>query len=73
MPGERASSPSVAPVSALTGFRAALPTSFSQIWLRSCASMGAFRPPARNAAEIATQRSLREPSGSQIANRVPST
>ena len=37
----------------MTGLNATLPISFSQIWSRIRVSIGAFRPPATNAAEIA--------------------
>ena len=37
-------------MSALTGLKATLPISFSQIWSRSCVSTGHLRPPATNAA-----------------------
>ena len=40
------SSPSVARVSAVTGLKATLPISFSQIWSRSRASTGHLSPPA---------------------------
>ena len=66
------SSPSVARVSAVIGLNATFPTSLSQIWSRSRVSTGARSPPAANAAEISRQRSVAEPSGSPIVNRVPS-
>ena len=59
-------------MSALTGLKAALPISFSQIWSRRRDSTGHFSPPATNAFEIAAQRSLATPSGSPIVKRVPS-
>ena len=70
--GTASSSPSVAPVSAVIGLNATLPTSLSQIWSRSRVSTGALSPPAAKAAEICSQRGDRDPSGSPRVNRVPS-
>ena len=70
--GASAISPSVAPVSAVAGLKATLPTSLSHSSRRTSASTGHFRPPAANAAEIARQRPPSDPSGSPIVKRVPS-
>ena len=72
-PGRAPSSPSVAPVSAVTGLKATLPISLSQSCPRISSSTGHFSPPATNASEIARQRSDNAPSGSPIVKRVPST
>ena len=61
---------SVAPVSALMGLNAMLPISFTQISCRRCVVMGARRPAAMSASEIARQRSDRAPSGSPMVMRL---
>ena len=54
------------------GLKAALPTSFSQIWRRSCSSNGHFSPAATSSREISPQRSVATPSGVPMVKREPS-
>ena len=54
MPGEPASSPASHRSSALTGFRAAFQPASARSGCAARGRSGAFSPPARNAAEIAT-------------------
>ena len=71
--GVRAISPRVAPVSAVVGLNATLPTSFSHSSRRTSSSTGQRRPPAAKASAIAWQRALMPPAGSPMVKRVPST
>ena len=63
---------SVAPVSALIGLNAMLPSSLTQISWRMCVVMGARSPAATSASAMFRQRSERAPSGSPIEIRLPS-
>jgi hypothetical protein len=63
----------VARVSALTGLNDMLPSSFTQISWRMRVVIGARRPPAISASASCRQRSERDPSGSPIDSRFPST
>ena len=71
--GVSAISPRVAPVSAVVGLKATLPTSFSHSSRRTSSSTGQRSPPAAKASAIAWQRSLTPPAGSPMVKRVPST
>ena len=66
-------SASVARVTALIGFKAALPRSFNQISLRSRDCTGALNPAADSMVEIVCTRSVFAPSGSPRENRSPSS
>ena len=63
---------SVAPVSALIGLNATLPSSFTQISWRNRVVTGQRKPAAISASAIAWQRSERVPSGSPRLMRLPS-
>ena len=56
-------------VTVVSGLKAALPISLSQIWARRSGSTGAFNPAARSASETSAQRSLTSPPG--VAEREP--